>query len=415
MVERHEKRRLVENFLSLSFIEGARYLLPFLTIPYLVRVLGPDKYGLIIFAQGIIQYFNILTDYGFSISATHEISVNRDNPERIGEIFSSVIFIRILLMLLSLAILLFLVFSIGKLRSEYLLYLLTFGAVFGNIFSPVWFFQGLERMKYITVLSVINRLFFTIAIFLFIRNASQYIFVPVINSLASIVAGFLGLYLAFRIYPVKIKFHLPTIFYLFKKSFFFFLSRLSVSFYTIANTVIIGSIFTMKDVAYYGVAEKIVRLFRRPINLYNRVIYPFSSYKKDREFMKKAIRASLIFGILVLAGINIFAREIIMIVGGRNFEASIKLLRILSLIVPIVSVHVLLGSSVLVSFGKEKYFNLSVIFGSLFYILVLLGFYFFGILTVVAIAAIRVLVDGFILVYRIYYVRKFNLLGGSNV
>lgn len=414
MVEKHEKKRLIENFLSLSFIEGARYLLPFLTIPYLVRILGPEKYGLIIFAQEIIQYFNIITDYGFSISATHEISVSRDNPERVGEIFSSVIFIRIFLMLVSFLALVFLVFSIEKLRAEWLLYMLTFGAVFGNIFSPVWFFQGMERMKYITLLSVVNRVFFTIAIFLFIRNDSQYILVPVISSLASVVAGFLGLYLAFKIYPVKIKLNLPTVFYLFKKSFFFFLSRLSISFYTISNTIIIGSIFTMKDVAYYGVAEKIVRLLRRPVDLYNTVLYPFSSYKKDREFMKRAIRASLVFGILVFIGINLFAREIIIIVGGESFEPSVKLLRILSVIVPVVSIHVLLGSSVLVSFGRERYFNLSVIMGSLFYIFVILSFYLFGILSVVAIAAIRVLVDVFIFVYRIYYVRKFKLLGGSN-
>ena len=414
MVKTHERKRLIENFFSLSLIEGARYLLPFFTVPYLIRVLGAEKYGLIIFAQGLIQYFDILTDYGFSISATHEVSVNRDNKERIGEIFSSIILIRFFLMLFSFGILMVLVINIPKLRSESLLYLLTFGAVFGNIFSPVWFFQGLEKMKYITLISIVNRLFFTFSIFIFIRHSSHYIVVPVINSLASIVAGFLGLWLAFKIYPLKLKFHMPTIFYLVKKSFFFFLSRLSISFYTITNTIVIGSIFTMEDVAYYGVAEKIVNLIRRPIDLSARVIFPFSSYKKDRHFIRKIINFSGLIGIAMLIAVNLFAREIVYLVGGKDFYEAVVLLRILSFILPVVSIHVLMGSSVLVAFEKEKYFNSSVILGSILYIGLLPILYITNIISLVLIAFLRVLVDVFILAYRSYYVRKFNLLGGIN-
>ena len=65
---------LRKNILSLFVLQGANYILPLVTIPYLVRVLGPANFGRIAFAQAFIQYFVMLTDYGFNLSATRDIA-----------------------------------------------------------------------------------------------------------------------------------------------------------------------------------------------------------------------------------------------------------------------------------------------------------------------------------------------------
>src|SRR5690554_5063636 len=190
-----DKKRLLGNFLSLSGLQVFTYILPLITLPYLVRVLGVEKYGLVMFAQSFIMFFNILVDYGFNLSATREVSVNRDNKEKITEIFSSVMTIKLLLLTVSLLFLTIIVFSFERFYADKELYFITFTLVLGQALFPIWYFQGLERMKYITLINVFSRIIFTAAIFIFIHEESDYILVPLLNGLGVITGSFYALYL----------------------------------------------------------------------------------------------------------------------------------------------------------------------------------------------------------------------------
>lgn len=90
-------RKILKNIISLIGIQGVNYIIPLITLPYLVRILQPAGYGSLGFSLAIIQYFTILTDYGFNLSVTQKIAINRDDKTFISKTFWSVISCKLLL------------------------------------------------------------------------------------------------------------------------------------------------------------------------------------------------------------------------------------------------------------------------------------------------------------------------------
>jgi PST family polysaccharide transporter len=184
---------LFKNFTSLSLLQIANYLFPLITLPYLVRVLGPEKYGLVNFAAAFAMYFAIITDYGFNLSATQDISVNRKNPERTSQIFSAVISIKMILFFISAILFTIIVFIFPIFKKDLLLFAITFVSVFGTALFPIWFYQGIEKMNYILVINVTVRTILTALIFLFIKQESDYILFAILNSISFVAIGVVGL------------------------------------------------------------------------------------------------------------------------------------------------------------------------------------------------------------------------------
>jgi len=406
-----DHRRLLSNFISLSVLQGANYLLPLITLPYLVRVLGPEKVGLIFFAEAFIQYFVIITDYGFNLTATREISINRDNNNKLAEVFTSIIIIKIVLMFLCIIIMSCLVFTFEKFATNWQIYYITFGVVFGSVLFPDWFFQGMERMKYITFLNILSKLFFTLSIFILIHKSSDYIYVPLINSLGYLIAGILGQWFAIKEFKIKYgKVQFKKIYEYFVHSTQFFLSRFIITVYTNTNTLLIGLIFNYRDVALYSTASKLVTVIRRPWDILDTTIYPYINKTKNVKLLKKIIVISFLTAVLTTIFFIVLSSHVILLILGKKFMDAVFLFNILLLKLPFISIHVLLGASCLVVFGKYKYFNLSVIYGALIYIVVIGLLMIMNLISLKIITISAVAVDIFILLYRYFYVSKFDLL-----
>jgi PST family polysaccharide transporter len=380
------RKRLVENFFSLSFLQALNYLLPLITLPYLVRILGPEKFGLISFAQAFIGYFVILANYGFNLSATREISINRESKEKVSEIFSSVMVVKFFLGIVSFSILVLILAFIPRFGNDWIIYMFTFGMVLGNILFPVWFFQGMERMKYITILNIVSRGIFTICIFIFIRKMSDYIYVPLINSSGYLIAGALSLGVAFKNFGLK--FTVPTIKSIkhqLREGWHIFISTISISLYTTSNIFILGLFTNNTIVGYYSAAEKIVRAVQGLLMPVSQTVYPYIS-KLATKSKQKAL--SFIRKLVVLVGIGSFiisllffilAGYIVNIFLGSQYQQSIIVLRILAFLPFIIGLSNIFGIQTMLTFNLKKAFSKILIAAGLlniFLALILVPFYF---------------------------------------
>lgn len=361
ILRKKEYQRVVENIISLSGLQIAGYLLPLITLPYLVRVLGPERYGLIAFATALVFYFVILTNYGFNLSATREISICREDPGKVSEIFSSVLFIKFILMLLSFLILAVVVLGVEQFRAEWLVYFFSFGMVIGNVLFPVWFFQGIEKMKYITVLNVLAQAIFTVSVFIFIRTTADYLYVPLINSVGFLVAGLLGLRIALKDYPIQLKIPDRELFkHHLQEGWHIFLSSAAVTLYTTSNTFILGVLTNNVTVSYYAVAEKVILAVLGLLNPLSQALFPHisrvvdESHKKGVQFLQQITKIMIAIGLSLSLLLFVFSGLIVNILFGDQYTPAITVLRILSFLPLIVGLSNVFGIQTMIPLNYKR-------------------------------------------------------------
>jgi PST family polysaccharide transporter len=352
------------------------YIIPLITLPYLVRVLGPDKFGLVMFAKAFIAYFVLFTEYGFRLSATREISINKKNIDKVSEIFCSVYIIKLILFLVSLIIFLLLISFIPRFSSEYLLYVFTFIMVLGNLIFPVWLFQGMQQMKYITIINVIVKFLFIIPIFVFINHQADYIYVPLINSGAYLVSGIIALFSALFIFKIRIVYSFQSVLDQFKKGYYLFVSTLFHSLYSNSNVFLLGLISSNEMVGYYSSAEKLVTAFRDILSPISQATYPHLSrlFDNSKEIglrvLKKIGFLLSLFALSISLSLLIFAPLIVRLILGEQFYPSVSVIRIMAILPFIMSLTNIFGTQGLLAFGRSKIISKIVVIASLFHILV---------------------------------------------
>lgn len=399
---------LFQNFSYLTLLESFGLIFPLLTYPYLIRIFGKEIYGLVIYVQTIVSYLGIVINFGFNVSITKDISQNRTDKNKLRELFTGVYILKLLI-----AVLLFIIYVI-VLSSLHInhktLYYISYGLCLQEILFPIWFFQGMEKMKFITYISFFSRLLFLCCIFLFVKNESDYLLVPIINSLGGILTGIISIMTikkTFDVYFVRVGYRfLKT---LFVDSIPFFFSRLSSLIMERANFIIIGNTLGYAEVAIYDLAFKIINVLKTPFMLFAQVLYPNTAKSRNMELVKKSFYFSIILGVLFAMCLMFLSRVIVVFLGGTQMLAAVPLVRILGIYLPIVGCSTILGASALVVSNQIKAYNRSVIGSFIMYVILIIIVMITRQINIYTLSVIYIIDELFVALYRLYHVKKHKI------
>ena len=366
------KKKLINNFISLVILQGLNYILPLITVPYLMRTVGITDYGFIALGQSLNMIFVTFTDYGFNLSATKQIAIARNDKKGLGKIYSSVLSVKLLLMITSIVVMFLLVMLIPKFNEDALFYLLFFGITIGTVIFPVWFFQGVEEMKYITVLNIFSKTVFTIGLLFVVKGSEDLLFVPILLSAGHILVGVVSLFII-RV-KFKIRYRIPKVsemVYQFKQGWTIFLSNVAVSFFTSANTVFLGILSTKTQVGYYASAEKLINAASSAVHPIAQTLFPHISNlaeeSKDKAiiFIRKSLKIVLLITVPITLVTLIFADLIINIFYGEHLPQTVLALRLLSVLPILIGINNLLGVQTMITFGYNKDYSRILIISSI--------------------------------------------------
>ena len=378
-----DKKVITSNYFSLLVLQGANYLLPLLVLPFLVRILGAENFGLVMFAQSLATFFMVFVDFGFNLSGTREISLARGNKQQLSEIFSAIMVIKVGLVITAYSILFVIVNLFSRFTIDAEIYYLSFGVVIGQAIFPIWFFQGIEKMKFITITNIVAKSIFTLLVFVFIRLQSDYILVPIFNSLGFIIAGIIGLWFSIKYVDLKLP-SLVLIKRLLLESYSLFISNLAISLYTSSNVLILG-IFAGNSIAgVYSSMEKLILAIKNIYSPIYQALYPWLSKQSDMiitNTIKKIRPLILIISFLVTLLILMFGKTILFIIYNDNLISSYSnIFKILGFVSIFSALNMLYNSLFFPAIKKYKLrMNILISGGLLNLILSIILVYYFGI------------------------------------
>mgnify|MGYP002602380963 CR=1 FL=1 len=377
--------KLLENMISLFTIKGLEYILAFITFPYLVRILQVEFFGAITFVQGIMQYFILFTDYGFNLIGPKEIA-QQNNKMKKGIIFVNIFFSKIILLFIVTILFILILIILNMIKDiDIKLYIISYLVVIGNVLFPIWFFQGIQEMRYITFVNLIARFISVFGIFYYVNQPTDYYLASFFQSITPLIAAICSWIIILKGYRDILVFpNKKMIKILFIKGWDIFISTIATNLYTASNVVFLGIFTNNTVVGYFSGAQKIILNMVQLISPIMQAIYPYVSQlskvstEKTLKFLKKIIiivgGSCLIISLLIF----IFADIIVMILLGPGYEQSIILLKILSFLPFVIALSNIFGIQTMLVFGLQRQFSKILVSASIFNtIVVLLMIYFY--------------------------------------
>lgn len=359
MLRRMRRSVVVQNAAALYAIQGAGFLLPLVTLPYLARVLRPDGWGLVVFAQAFAIWLSLLIHYGFGFSGTRAVAQRRSEPDRIADTVAGVQSAKAALVGVAAVIGVAVWLLVPEFRAHpgYLAWAWLAGILQG--LNPAWYFQGIERLKRPAMIDVGAKVLATAGVFAFVRSAEHGWIVLALRAGAELLSTSVltvGLYRAVPFRPSRIRDAVGAL----KEGWPLFVFASAASLYTSGNAFVLGLLASPREVSFFGGGERLVRAASMLLAPVSQALYPRVSHlmASDPDRAAVLIRRSMIpfvfVGASLSAGLFLAAPLITRVALGPGYEPTVEVIRVLAVIPTLLGVGTVLGLQWALPIGLDR-------------------------------------------------------------
>ena len=402
------KSNVIKNTIMLYGMSIAKIVFPLLTLPYLTRVLSVESYGVVSYVKAVMQYMQLVVDFGFMLSGTKDIVNAKNDHEKLEKEVGDILLARVLLAASAFVVLLGMIAVIPLLRANIGYTLLAFVTVFLSVFLFDYFFRGIEKMQVITLRFVAMRGIATALTFVFVHSDEDILFVPLLDAFGSLVAVIL-VFVELKKENIKIHFSgVSTAWKKLKNSFVYFASNMATTAFGALNTLLIGAFLPTTEVAYWSVCMQMIGAVQAMYAPITDGIYPEMIKTKSRKFIERLL---MIFMPIVLAGSAFsiaVAPYVLQIVGGEQYVAATPLFRALVPVLIFSFPGIVLGWPTLGALDKAAQVTKTTILSAVVQVVSLLLLIATGHFTVMWIAIFRCVTEFVLMASRGWYCWKYR-------
>ncbi|MEA4935056.1 MAG: oligosaccharide flippase family protein [Paludibacter sp.] len=328
----HRNKKVMENYFFMTILQILNSLLYLLIYPYLIRTLGAESYGLYVFAFSIVTYFSTIINFGFDLPGAKNIAENVNNRVRKEDILSCVFTAKVYLGFFSLVMFSAIIFIIPSLRANWLIFFICFGQSITNILFPQWYFQGIQRMRTVTYIQLGFKLISLFCVFLFVKQKDDVLIFALIMTMSSILGGLMSTFIIRYKDGLVIRWsEIIDVKRYIREALPFFAGNSMNVIKQQSAAVILGSFFSMKDVALYDLAMKVYTVPSVLISSINSALFPKIVILDNLSAtVRKILKIENIIGVIIILFLTVFGKWIIFIMGGSSMSDAYPLLVIMS-------------------------------------------------------------------------------------
>ncbi len=341
------RNKSLQNFLFLALIQSSTVLISIISMPLLIQSIGAEQFGWVNLSLSVIIVFNILVGFGFNLSAPREVALNQSNKEELSQLVSNIFSAKLLLAAFSTAVILLGAYGFNLFEGYRHILVLSVFLLFSEASFPLWFFQGMEKMKLVSVATIFSKLLFLMGLVLVIHKPEQSHWV---NFLLGISGLGVNLCLLLYIHAIlDIRFFSPqfsSIWNNLKDNVLLFFSNLASHISINGGLIILSFFASAATLGMYSLAERVVMILRLFPALIIQAIFPNSSklYQADQasffSFLKKVYFGTLGIGALISIATYFAAPWIIQVLSRGELGDAVGYLRLLAAIPFLASLNV---------------------------------------------------------------------------